>query len=102
MHRTFSLPLQRTAAGTVISPDNKSDGNDKFKDLYTKPYCRVCTYAIGLSVGWVIFSYRKFKETNEVFDSWALAVANVVTSSQVFRCAMFVIGVGLLNFILFI
>lgn len=82
----------------AVSPNNVG----KFDNLYSKPYCRVAVFAIGLGCGWILYSYYRYKETKEVFDTFALAVAKVITKNTVARYVGFVVGVGLITFVVFI
>ena len=70
--------------------------------MYSKPYCRCAVYAIGLASGWVVFSYKYYKDTKDVFDPWALLIAKLFTKSTIFRYAAFIIGIGIVNVIFFV
>jgi hypothetical protein len=78
-------------------------GNDgKFFYVYIKPYVRIVAYLIGMSVGWIIYTFRKYNENGQVFDILAHKIGQVVVGHRWLRYAMFVVGFGLLNFVLFI
>ena len=89
------------AAGKGHSVVNIDDST-KFLDIYNKPYCRISAYAIGLAVGFILYSYRRYKATGDVFDPWALKIAFIWRKSFKIRAGFFVFGVGLINFLIFI
>jgi hypothetical protein len=45
---------------------------------YVKPYCRVGPYAIGIFVGMILYSYRRFKASGETFDSVCVFLGRIV------------------------
>ena len=85
-----------------VVPFDDSKNGGKFDMIYNKPYCRVAAFAIGLGCGWVLYSYYRYKDTKEVFDNQALAIAHSFTRIPVVRYVGFILGVGLISFVIFI
>ena len=77
--------------------------NDRwFYRYYTKPYCRVGAYAIGLFCGMIVFSYRHFKAKGEIFDIVAYKVGYWLTEYRAIRYTGFLLGLFFINFCIFI
>ena len=69
---------------------------------YGKPYCRVGPYAVGIGVGLILFAFRHWKATGEVYDPFALSIANSLFKSRIVRYIGLIIGVFLVTFCVFI
>jgi peptidoglycan/LPS O-acetylase OafA/YrhL len=83
---------------TIIDPEAFGG---KFAYIYVKPYCRICSYAIGILCGFVYYTYNNHKESGRMFDTIAMRVAYVFRH-KLAKYVMFVIGLGLINFCMFI
>lgn len=70
-------------------------------DYYTKPYCRVAPYAIGIATGLILFSYRHYRKTNQVYDRFALMLGKGL-DNRVIRYCSYALGLFLINFFIFI
>lgn len=83
----------------VVCLDNTEEW---FAWYYVKPYCRIAPYAIGLFSGMIIYSYRRFEETGEVFDPIALKVGKFIVDNRKWRYIGMVVGLFCINLCLFI
>lgn len=81
----------------VLAPEDATYNDN----VYIKPYCRVVSYAFGIAAGLVIFSQRRFKAKGEIYDKFALWISRQIDKSWVRHCSV-VLGLGLINFIMFI
>ena len=70
-------------------------------NVYIKPYCRVVSYAFGTAAGSVVFSQRRFKANGEIYDKFALWISVQLDKPWVRHCSA-VVGLALINFIMFI
>ena len=78
-----------------------SQTSDYLRFYYTKPYNRIVCYILGLCCGIIVYTYRKYEETNEVYDRFALSLAKL----QKLWCARilsFVIGLSLINSLIYL
>jgi peptidoglycan/LPS O-acetylase OafA/YrhL len=66
---------------------------------YTKPYCRMAPYALGVGAGIILYSFRQ-QQQGKVFDRFANAIANAFDNVY-FRCGMFFLGLCLINTFIF-
>jgi hypothetical protein len=73
----------------------------KFEQIYIKPYCRICSYAIGILCGFIYYTYYNNKENGRMFDTTAMRVAHVFRH-KLAKYVLFVVGLGLINFCMFI
>jgi peptidoglycan/LPS O-acetylase OafA/YrhL len=69
---------------------------------YTKPYCRVGPYAIGLICGMLLFTYRRYKFEGEVYDPVAHNICTWFSQLRIIRYAGLLFGLFLINFCMFI
>jgi peptidoglycan/LPS O-acetylase OafA/YrhL len=77
-----------------------NENNNYYYYYYTKPCCRVGPYALGVACGLIIYSYRKYQKTGEIYDSFAVAIGKL-QENKVIRRVTFLFGLVLINFILF-
>jgi peptidoglycan/LPS O-acetylase OafA/YrhL len=76
-----------TANGIAIFTD------DFFFNYYIKPYTRAKPYALGLAAALVMHSYRQLKNHNEIYDSFANAIAEKI--NMIYKKTM-VLGIVLI------
>jgi peptidoglycan/LPS O-acetylase OafA/YrhL len=81
----------------IFSADNKLN---YFNYYYTKPYCRVPPYAIGLACGMILFSYRQYKKTGRIYDKLALSMGKAIDNIYI-RYSSFFVGFCIINFLIF-
>ena len=84
-------------APPVLAAQNGSDYNNYY---YMKPYTRVAPYALGIACGFVLYSYRRYQDTQEVYDRFALFVGKMQEVWWV-RVLSFGLGLGLVNVLIF-
>ena len=77
-----------------------TQNTDGFQYIYVKPYCRVGTYALGLATGMIIYSYRRFKASGEVYDQVAVAICEGL-KNMVVRLMSLTVGLFLVSFFVF-
>lgn len=77
-----------------------SNGSNYFDFYYNKPYTRVAPYALGVACGFIVYSYRKYQDTNEVYDSISLMIAKSQEKWYI-RVITFIVGLALLNVLIF-
>ena len=76
-------------------------GNTYYHDYYYKrPYTRMAPYFLGTGCGFIVYTYRRFQDTNYVYDRFALYIA-MMQDVWYIRTVFFGIGLGLINFIIF-
>jgi peptidoglycan/LPS O-acetylase OafA/YrhL len=80
----------------VFSTDNE----DNYQYYYYKPYNRVAPYAIGLACGFIIYSYRKYQDSGEVYDKIGVAIGKLQENKTV-RWLTFFFGLVLINTLIF-
>ena len=93
--------LSRTHDYSVVFIAPVNTANDFMGDYYIKPYARVAPYAVGVACGMVLYSYRWYKKTGEVYDRIALFFALAMDRRGV-RYAAYGLGLFLVNFFIFI
>ena len=77
-----------------------SNGNNYFDQYYSKPYNRVGPYVLGMACGFIIYSHRKYQDTKETYDCFALFIARLQEVWYV-RVVSFVLGLGLINILIY-
>ena len=82
----------------ILSSDNKEN---YFNYYYTKPYCRIPPYIIGVACGLILYSYRQNKKSGVVYDRIALFLGKSL-DNQIIRYITFAIGLFIINFLIFI
>jgi len=82
-----------------IAPNNTA-GN-YMGHYYIKPYARVAPYAVGIACGMVLYTYRHYKKTGEVYDKIALFFA-LSMERRLIRYFAYLLGLFLINFFIFI
>lgn len=95
-----SLKSQHNDYNVVFIAPQNTTGNF-MADYYIKPYARVAPYAVGIACGMVLYSYRYYKKTGEVYDKIALFFA-VSMEKRWIRYLSYLIGLFLINFFIFI
>jgi peptidoglycan/LPS O-acetylase OafA/YrhL len=85
----------------VVAVDPKN-GPDFMYWYYTKPYCRIGAYAIGVLTGMLLFTFRHYKAKGEVYDPIAFKVCSWLYDSRIVRYIGLAIGLFLINFVIFI
>jgi len=83
---------------SIFSSDS---GSNYFNDYYTKPYCRIPPYIIGVACGLILYSYREYKKSGRVYDGIALFIGKSI-DNQIIRYSTFTIGLFIINFLIFI
>ena len=83
---------------SIFSGDNK---NNYFNYYYTKPYTRVPPYVFGMACGMIIYSYRQYKKTGQIYDKFALFIGKLL-DNFIIRYVIFFIGFCIINFLIFI
>lgn len=78
----------------------RSNGNNYFVYYYIKPYNRVAPYVLGIACGFIVYTYRKYQDTNEVYDRFALFIAKMQEVWHI-RIVSFLLGLGLINLLIF-
>jgi peptidoglycan/LPS O-acetylase OafA/YrhL len=66
----------------------EAKGNE-FKIYYSKPYCRINTYLIGVLVAWIYLSYKDKTYQNKTFDK----ITDKFKNSRAFRYIGYIIAV---------
>lgn len=74
---------------------------ESFETIYTKPYCRIGAYIMGIVFGMIYFSYKHYKQTSEVYDPYALYITDLL-NTRVFRYISYTLGVLLIRYIMYI
>ena len=77
-----------------------SNGSEQFDFYYVKPYCRVAPYVLGIACGFIVYTYRKYQDSREVYDSFSLLIAKTQEIWYV-RVLTFLLGVSLINILIF-
>ncbi|OMJ72862.1 hypothetical protein SteCoe_28602 [Stentor coeruleus] len=67
---------------------------------YVKPYTRVAPYALGMACGFIVYTMRRFKEKNEVYDKIAYFISKSQENKFV-RYGTFLFGLCLINVMIF-
>ena len=75
----------------------ESKGNE-FSIYYSKPYCRINTYLIGILVAWMYMSYKDSKYQNKTFDK----ITNAFKNNMVLRYICYVIGTATMLTLIFL
>lgn len=83
----------------ILAPEN---GMNYFTYWYQKPYCRCGAYGVGIAVGMILFSFRHYKATGEVYDKFALKIATSLFNSRIVRYLGLALGLFFINFCIFI
>ena len=81
----------------TIAPSN---GSEYYDFYYTKPYNRVAPYVLGIACGFIVHTYRKYQDSREVYDRFALLIAKAQEIWYV-RFITFFLGVSLINILVF-
>lgn len=67
---------------------------------YVKPYTRVAPYALGMACGFIVYTMRRFKDKNEVYDRIAYFIGNA-QEKKIVRYGTFLFGLCLINVMIF-
>ena len=81
----------------ISSADSYSD---YYKYYYIKPYTRIPPYIFGIATGFIVYSYRKYRDSKEIYDKFALFIAN--SQEKLFtRIFTFGLGFSLINILIY-
>jgi peptidoglycan/LPS O-acetylase OafA/YrhL len=90
------------SSGLIASHKNYPVAPDQtFQKIYTKPYCRVGPYAIGVMFGLIYYTYKHHQKTGKIYDSLAFVVAKLF-KFRPFRYLSYLLGLFLMNYLIFI
>ena len=78
----------------------ESNGENYFDYYYNKPYTRIAPYAFGIACGFILYTYRRFQDSNEVYDRISLFIARLQETRGI-RILIFGLGLGLINVLIF-
>lgn len=87
--------------GLNAMPSAFPNGNNYFRYYYTKPYCRIGPYALGILSGLIVYSCRNFKNNKIVYDSLAIWVGQKFEDTKI-RYILAFFGIALINVNLFV
>ena len=82
----------------MISSNN---ADDYMEFYYIKPYARIPPYVLGVGCGFIMFSYRKYKEDSQAYDKLALYLG-IAYERFLVRAISSVFGLAIINFLIFI
>ena len=94
---TAGIIAEKYDLSPVILLQDKQNYNNYY---YTKPYTRIGPYVLGMGCGFIVYTYRRFQDTNHVYDKFALYIAKMQEVLCI-RTVSFVVGLGFINFLLF-
>ncbi|CAG9323410.1 unnamed protein product [Blepharisma stoltei] len=84
----------------IVVPALPNENN--YMDYYfTKPYCRIGAYAIGVLSAFIVYSYKQFKENGTKYDPIGVWIGLKLENRRI-RWTVGFIGYALINFIIFI
>ena len=73
---------------------------DYFDYYNMRPYARMGSYLLGISCGFILYTYRKHKDTNEIYDEFAFVICKTLEKWYA-RYASFIVGNALLVVLLY-
>jgi peptidoglycan/LPS O-acetylase OafA/YrhL len=90
------------SSGLIASHKNYPVVPDEtYEKIYTKPYCRVGPYAIGVMFGLMYYTYKHHQKTGEIYDPLAYRLLNIFNIRLV-RYFFYLVGLALVNYLIFI
>ena len=83
---------------STLATENADDYNDYY---YRKPYCRIAPYALGIACGFILYTYRRYQNTQVIYDKFSLTIAKLQENWYV-RASTFLCGLILVNVMIFV
>lgn len=74
---------------------------ESFETIYTKPYCRIGAYIVGVIFGMLYFNHKYYESNDEIYDPYALSITSLL-DRRIFRLISYNLGSTLINYILYV